>query len=656
MSGNAKIFEKYKKSDIFNINDEDPRLTERKPRVRNVQEPLKNTQNDIFHTLENDQSNIKDNNQKRKKLLKQHNKSDIFNFNDNTKTPKKPTAKKSRNISNNSSCFEFMKDNEGFKTEIKDYTLKHRAEKKVYNPDKYFDKEDPSGRLYNLLYDKKRNPIMPNKHSNMMKSSANLFSNINLNDKKLFTERKKGMRRQFTNVYLTNENMAERQKITEENVKKIKDHKFNKSKGFTYKDNNYLTENKYVQPNEHPGNSSKITRQMQLQSNIFGENDKNKKNDDINKIKERIKNAQENDEDRPKKTITKANNNNKIIESEDNDRNIWGALHNNWEKSNLDWKNTNTEIIFGKTFSGKFPKLKFEKIKEKENEDAFQRKVKHLSDSGFKDTINESIKSKRNWNKVSHRDIKYTNLEQIDEVLNEIPDNVLKPDKKMKIIGNANTTDFNGDIGIDDKYINYKKYHKGILNKNDNKKKDPVIKIMSNEENKNKKKVLNKTMTNLKNHDDYNIHDYILSYDAKPKSSKTNFDNFSENDVKLLFSKKGIHIYDIKKNQFDNGKYNTIQFKIRENEGEKLLKDKMKEIENDLTKKQYKVFIEKEKEKDKKRNFRGVVKNPFSKGLIMAEDGNNNNNNKINKKQPHQLRKNASFSGLYTLVNHKYKK
>ena len=310
----------------------------------------------------------------------------------------------------------------------------------------------------------------------------------------------------------------------------------------------------------------------------------------------------------------------------------------------------------GKTFSGKFPKLKFEKIKEKENEDAFQRKVKHLSDSGFKDTINESIKSKRNWNKVSHRDIKYTNLEQIDEVLNEIPDNVLKPDKKMKIIGNANTTDFNGDIGIDDKYINYKKYHKGILNKNDNKKKDPVIKIMSNEENKNKKKVLNKTMTNLKNHDDYNIHDYILSYDAKPKSSKTNFDNFSENDVKLLFSKKGIHIYDIKKNQFDNGKYNTIQFKIRENEGEKLLKDKMKEIENDLTKKQYKVFIEKEKEKDKKRNFRGVVKNPFSKGLIMAEDGNNNNNNKINKKQPHQLRKNASFSGLYTLVNHKYKK
>ena len=172
---------------------------------------------------------------------------------------------------------ESMKDNEGFKTEIKEYTSKHRAGKKKYDPDKYFEKEDPSGRLYNSLYDKRRNPILPNKHSNMMKSSTNLLSNINLDDKKLFTERKKGMRRQFTNAYLTNENMAERQKLTEENVKGIKDRKFYKSKGFTYKDNNYITETKYVQPNQYPGNSSKITKQMELQSNIFGDNDKKKK-------------------------------------------------------------------------------------------------------------------------------------------------------------------------------------------------------------------------------------------------------------------------------------------------------------------------------------------------------------------------------------------
>ena len=659
MSGNAKLFEQYKKSDIFNLNDEEYcSMTERKPRTRNVQEPLKNTQNDLFNILEPEQSpNVQNVNQLRKNKIREHNKSDIFNFKDVLQTPKKPTVAKNRNASNISNCFESMKDNEGYKTEIKDYTSKHRAEKKKYNPDKYFIKEDPSGRLYNQFYDNKRNPILPNKNSNMMKSSANLFPNINLNDKKLFTEKKKKMTRQFTNAYLNNENLTERKKLTEENIKGINNHKFYKNKGFTYKENNYLTENKYAQPNQYPGNSSKITRQMQLQSNIFGENDKNNKVDEINTIKERIKAAQENDEERPKKTFIKTNNNrNKAIESEDNDRNIWGALHNNWEKSNLNWDNSNTEIMFSKTFSGRFPK----KIKEKENEDAFQRKIKQLSDSGFKDTINESIKSKR-WKKVPHRELTYTNLEQIDEVLNEIPDNILLPNKKKKILGNAITTDFNGNTVLEDKYKNYKKYHKNYLNKNEKKNNTPTIKIMSNEENKikkninNNKKTLNKTITSLKMHDDYNIHDYILSYESKAKSSKTNFDNLSQKDMKLLFSKKGIHIYDIQKNHFDNGKYNTIKFKIRENEGEQLMKEKMKEVENDLAKKQYKVFIEKEKEKDKKKNLRGIAKNPLSKGLIIAEDE-NNKENKLKKKEPHQLRKNASFSGMFTLINHNYKK
>ena len=657
MSGNAQLFEKYKKSDIFNLNDDDDApLTERKPRIRNPQAPFKDTQNDIFHTLETEKSfNMDNKNPKRNYVLKHH-KSDIFNVKDLIKTPKKPTVQKLRNASNYSICFDSMMNNDQYKTDIKEYTSKRRTEKKEYNPDKYFVNEDPSERVYNNLYDKKRNPILPNKHSNMMKSSTNLFSNINLNEKKLFKERKKGMTRQFTNAVLTQENLAERKKLTEENLKGLKNHKFYKSKGFTYNDNNYRTENKFYQPDQYPGNSSKINRQMHLQSNIFGENDKNK-NNDINKIKERIKTAEENNEDREKKIIKKINVNkkNRTNEREDNDRNIWGALHNNWEKSNLDWRNSSTEIIFGKTYSGRFPKLYMEKKKEKEKEDAFARKVKHLSDTGFKDTINEqeSIKSKRTWKKVPLTErLNYSNLEQIDEVLNEIPDTVLRPDEKKKIIGNANTTDLKGDIGLDDKFINYKKYHKAILNKNENKNKEPKIKIMSNQENKNKKKVLNRTFTNVKIHDDYSIHDYILSYDTKKGSSKANFDIFSEKDIKLIFSKKGLHIYDINKNHFDNGKYNSIKFKIRENEGENILNQKINNIKNDLEKKNYNVNIEKEVEKNKKVNFRGIAKNPFAKGLIVAEDK-NNKNNEIKKKT---LKKNASFSGLYNLINHKYKK
>ena len=662
MSGNAKLFEKYKKSNIFNtIDDEDAPLTERQHRTRNAQASLKNTQNDIFHTLETENSSTYIKPNIKNKYVIKHHQSDIFNVNDIIQTPKKPTIKKFRNASNFSNCFNFMTDNEQYKIDIKEYTAKHRATKKMFNPDKYFNNEEASGRLYNQLYDPKRNPVLPNKNSKMMKSSANLFSNINLNEKKLFTERKKVMRRQFTNVYLNNENLKERKKLTEENIKGLKNHTFYKTKGFTYQDNNYCTDkSKYVQPNQIPGNSSKITKQMQLQSNIFGENNKNKINGDINIIKERIKIAQENDEDKPKKTFKKIEINksrNQNLQGQEYDRNIWGAIHNNWEKSNLDWKNTNTEIIFGKTFSGRFPKLNLEKIKEKEEEDAFQRKVKHLSDSGFKDTINESIKSKRNWKKVPLTErLNYSNLEQIDEVLNEIPDNVLMPDKKMKIIGNTNTTDFNGNVGLNSNYLNYKKYHKNFLNKNENmKKKEPKIKIMSGEDNKSKKILLNKTFTNNKIHDDYKIHDYIISYDSKAKSEKTNFDKFNENEVKLIFSKKGIHIYDIQKNYFDNGKYNTIKFKIRENEGEQILNEKLKKLEDDLAKKQYKISITKEIEKDKKKNLRGVVKNPFNKGLIMAEGG-NNKNSKFKKMEPLQLKKNASFSKLYTLINHEYKK
>ena len=206
MSGNAKLFERYKKSDIFNINDDDEvSLTEKMPRVRNVQEPFQNTQDDIFNTLEDEKSSNNKKSIPRKKYILKNHMSDIFNINDIVKVPKRPTLKKSRNASNYSTCFEFMKNNEQFKTDIKEYTSKVRAEKKEYNPDKYFEYDDPAGRVYNQLYDKRRNPVLPNKNSNMTRSSANLFSNINLNEKKLFTQRKKEMTNkliQKNNIYL----------------------------------------------------------------------------------------------------------------------------------------------------------------------------------------------------------------------------------------------------------------------------------------------------------------------------------------------------------------------------------------------------------------------------------------------------------------------
>ena len=78
------------------------------------------------------------------------------------------------------------------------------------------------------------------------------------------------------------------------------------------------------------------------------------------------------------------------------------------------------------------------------------------------------------------------------------------------------------------------------------------------------------------------------------------------------------------------------------------------EVDNFL-KAQVKHIYAAEYTKEKKRNFRGVVKNPFTKGLMMTEDGNAPKDT-IKKKEPQQLKKNSSFSGMFSLVNHKYKK
>ena len=176
----------------------------------------------------------------------------------------------------------------------------------------------------------------------------------------------------------------------------------------------------------------------------------------------------------------------------------------------------------------------------------------------------------------------------------------------------------------------------------------------------NNKKKEEKICNNLRKFDNYNIHEYTLSYDvrnASIKNTKNNFDKFSEKDVKLLFSKNGVHIYDIKKNMFNNGKYNTIKFKVRENEGEQILDEKMKEIENEFNKKEYKISIKKDEEKNNKKNLRHVAKIPYSKKAIFVDDVNNKNNNtKQNEKNKiKNHKKNVSFSSHNAVVNSSYK-
>ena len=642
MSQRAKLFEKYRKSDIFNFSAIDFNKTQRITHI-----PYLNTTFDSKNPITNKDNSII--NQKKtfsnqKKYATKHHQSDIFNLNHTLQPERNTKTQRRRHIPNSSTCFDGMKDNEQYSNELKEYTKKNRGIKTSYNPQQYFNNDTAYQRKYSQLYGNSKNTLinLSKKNNSMMKSSANFFSkmNIDLNNLNNTSDR----------IQLYND--VENAFIT---------HKFYKTKGFTYfeNDNNGGNNNdnyKFVptEPNEiNNTNNSKINKQLQLQSNIFNIENIQKNSNDINKIKQRIILAENTDESKPKKYFFIDNNNpNKIkeenIKSENiEDKNIWGALHNHWEKSNIDWKKDKTEILFNKS------------NRDNDNITAFQRKMNQLADSSHKDTINETIKLNIKNNTRLNRQKFISNLEQIDEILNDIPDNVLKYDKRKKILEHANTTGLNGETDVDKNILNYKKYHKSNLNKKN--KDDITIKIMSKESQNHfdNKKQEEKVSNNLKKFDNYNIHDYILSYDSRTgvnKNTKNNFDKFSENDVKLLFSKNGVHIYDIRKNLFTNGKYNVIKFKVRENEGEQILNEKIKEIENILNDKEYKISIKKEEQKNIKKNLRNVAKAPFSKKTIFIDEIDNKNNLKQNENNKiKKTKKNVAFSRQYAMINNNYK-
>ena len=641
MSQRAKLYEKYKKSDIFNLSTNDYIPVRR---MRHI--PYLSNNLDSSYTTKNKEKPII--NQKnaiinKRKYVSKHHQSDIFNLNKTFQPETNNKIQKKRNAQNYSTCFDGMKDNVQFANDIKEYTKHYRKQKTEYNPVKYFHEENAKERLYTQFFDRSRNPIINSstKNNSMMKSSANLFSQIKID---------------------LNNNNSERKNLEKDVENAFKTHKFYKTKGFTYNKNDGLygngKNNKFILTENNLNNNinnCKINKQLQLQSNIFNGENLQKNENDINKIKQRIKLAEDSDETKPKKhffinnnkTPTQKHISGKSFDNNTEDKNIWGSLHNNWEKSNMDWMNDKTEIIFNKN---------------KPNKDIditpFQRKMNQLADSNYKDTISESIKLNRKTNQNTKREKYISNLEQIDEILNDIPDNVLKYDKKKKILNQANTTGLNGEPDLDKNILNYNKFHKNNTGKKTQI--EPTIKIMSKESRNhfdNKKREEKKC--NLKNFDDYNIHDYILSYDTRSgpgKNEKNNFDRLSDNEVKLLFSKNGVHIYDIKKNMFNNGKYNVIKFKVRENEGEEKLNEKMKEIETIFNKKEYKISIKKDEEKNLKKNLRNVAKVPFTKKLIFTENSENTNNSKLNEKNKNKtFKRNAAFSNKYGMANSNYK-
>ena len=147
--------------------------------------------------------------------------------------------------------------------------------------------------------------------------------------------------------------------------------------------------------------------------------------------------------------------------------------------------------------------------------------------------------------------------------------------------------------------------------------------------------------------------DYIITYSTK----KNQFEKFDDAEIKNIFGAKGIQIYDIHKNPFDKGNYNMINLKIFANQGKDDTYSKVKLIQDELTKKNYKINIEKCKPRNIGIKHKKLVNNPGGKVAIMSDSMNRpfEAKNKYTK-IPETIKGKRGFTRQFDLVNYKYKK
>ena len=610
-----QIYEKLFKSDIFN---NEPSLTNQVSNIhiRESQASLTKTKNNIFNT----EKKVPNKEAKakifinRKLVYSKIYGSDIFNQTNPIDNKINESIKKKRNANNYSSCFDNMKNISEYKTNLESYTKEKRVEKKCYKPDKYLKNETPAERYYKEMYENNNSLIYPEKY----------FSNERYGKEK-YAEKKKNLKNDINKV---NDEISEN-KINQKTERKI----------YIRKKNNWTQKNsggyQYFYIKKNPVNNSKINKQINLQSNLFQDDNTNKEEKtkilSYEKIKSRLE--EEKNKELLNNTFHISHQNNKI-DLTGNDRTLYGSIHSKWEKSNIDWFNPQTELMFGNQIS-----------KDLNNSfgpngpTAFERKLNQLADTKNIDTITERKKESNNKieKPISQKEINGEGFDKVEKILENIPD--LKQDKKLKIKMNATTSLFNTDKDLEQKVKTMSNFYTNPI-QTKNKNKEVTGKVGAKKDNKFN---LNKEKTG------HDFSEYVLNYDIKG-----HFEKFGESEIQKIFAKYGVHIYDVHKNMFNKKGYNTIQFKVRDNkDSEAILNKKINEVEQNLSK-NYKVKIVKEKKKDIKINNKNFVINPGSKIGIFNE--NIQKNNEVKYKEINDKTKDKTkFSREFAQVNHVYK-
>ena len=627
----SEIYSKYYTSNIFNTEPQpQPKITN--PPKASINHPNFNqTKEEVFNVhhetrikrIKPETQPIERNSQSAARRRKAYDKiygSDIFNRDNGSSMERRHVGGIDRQNKNVSNCMDGMKNDEQYIRDLKEYENDHRAAKKEYNVDIYINHETPAERYYRDHYDIHGKIVLPE-------------SNYN-------TENNKD--------YINRENYAINKKLLNKEIQKINDsavdkkyygnkNMYNENEDMTNKfgrkkidwNNEKQKEHNFVDPRNNNSNYCKINKQINLSSNVFNNGQKNYNS--VNEINNRI----EYDKNRVYNIdvlgnpIKKINNNN-YNNNQENDRNLLGAVHTKWGKTNIDWKSPEAEIMFKNDNNNYYgPK----------GPTAFQRKLNQLADTKNIDTIsgNKNVVSINDIQRpLKSEEINSANSQKMDELVKNIPN--LNEGQKMGIKMKMSALDFEGKD-----WENKANTMKDFYSKNP---------YGFKKEKQNVTGKVNERKFNVKNDNNIDYHDYVITYGTK----NNQFEKYDESDIKKMFNMKGVQIYDIQKNPFDKGDYNTVKFKVRYDENNNdIINNKIKNVEDDLNRQNYRLKIEKEGEKNFKKSDRNFVGNPGSKVGIMMDYGNNDNNNKY-KTMPDNVKQKKGFSKQFANMNYQYKK
>ena len=583
----------------------------------------------------------------RKEYFGKYYSSDIFNLIQKSPIDEtKPKLRLNRSTLENTKedLFNIRKEKRINRNENKDIYFNNSAEKRKINYEKIYGSD-----IFNLRAKsvEKRNGRhhMPN-----IANKSTCFEEMKNNEEyikefKQYTKEKRGDDDNKYNIK-TMENInknelkyIKRRKtdIESQNNKGLINHNKNSNSILNFRKKHPLTlystqKRHFVDLDECRENNCAINKQLQFESYLFSNQDNNyiKSQEDINEINARI--------NKRKHTPNNFNILGQPIIRVNRKKNFNDNIHSSMCElhpkkigpSNMTWDNPSSEVMYSPDYTKNLYKNYGPK-----GPTAYQRRLHQFADSDNLDTLSGLKKNYgnnfKNVKKPKTDEIKNKEEQKkIEKILEGVPN--LSEGKKILIKMNSSILDFNDDKELEKKTKDLNNF----LKKEKTKKKEITDKINH---------IDNKKIANNKNFDNY-----IITYGIREGN---NFEKYNENEIKNIFGKKGINVYDIHKNNFARGRsYNTIELKIAGNNINNDLNKRIKLIQDDLIKKNCKVKIEKIK---KSNNIKKTVTNPGGKIAIMKENIINKKEENKYKMMPNEYKTKSNFTKQFSGINYSYK-